>query len=278
MGRYCVIYQAGSGGWTSAGWNCCSQRFPQRAGCVKSLSKLCVCDLRCINSSDEWELQRFCTARRWSVEEHRWWVTAELRLEGSAPSTALATLLSPQWRSCTFLLCLYKNVLSNSFQETKASCTSHCPAASLGFQVLLLREKCSWQTLPFPYSDNFTELNKKQLEKFKLFSAACSVAAANRAGSWQQDVTHWWCILNVDPKRVAPASGRLLLLQECLFSAALSPERGYNLTEEILLFVPWQARPEFWLQVGSTSPIPRIRGAILVCSSGYSNFTAFHSC
>lgn len=106
-------------------------------------------------------------------------------------------------------LSLQKGVLTNSFQETEASCTSRCPAASLCFQVPFLREKCSWQILPFPYSDNFTELNKKQFERFKLFSAACSVAAASRAGSWQQDVTHWWCILNVDPKRMAPASGRL---------------------------------------------------------------------
>lgn len=175
-----------------------------------------VCDLRYINSSDEWELQWVGTMRHWSVEEHRWWDTAELRLGGWASSTALATLISPQRRSCTFLLCLYKNVLPNSFQETKAFCTSHCPAASLCFQVPIFREKCSWQILPFPYSDHFTEFKKNQktnFEKFKLFSAACSVAAANRAGSWQQvrlgNVTHWWCILNVDPKRVAPAPGKL---------------------------------------------------------------------
>lgn len=147
-------------------------------------------------------------------------------------------------------LSLQKGVLTNSFQETEASCTSRCPAASLCFQVPFLREKCSWQILPFPYSDNFTELNKKTVWKIQAFFS-CMLCSCSEQG-WQ--LTAGCDTLMVHSECGSQENGSSLRQTCCCsrsayssFSTALSPARGCNLTQEFIIFVLWQARPELKL-------------------------------
>lgn len=117
------------------------------------------------------------------------------------------------------------------------SCTSCCPGACLCFQVSLLREKCSWQTFPFPHSDNFTELNKKSSLKHSSFSS-CMLCSCSKQG-WQ--LTAGCDTLMVNSECGSQESGSSLRQTCCCsrsayssFSPALSPARGYNL--QIILY------------------------------------------
>lgn len=164
------------------------------------------------------------------------------RMEGWASSTASATLISPQWRSYTFLLCLYKKVLSK------------CPAPHAAQQQVCV-SKCSPQgdmqlaDPSFPHSDNFTELNKIPVWNIPAFFS-CMLCSCSKQG-WQ--VTAGCDTLMVHYERGSQESGSSLRQTCCCsrsayssFSPALSPARGYNLTEEMIIFVPWQTRPELW--------------------------------
>lgn len=124
-----------------------------------------------------------------------------------------------------------------------------------------------------------------------LLSVACSVAATNSPGSWQQvtlgKATHWLSILSVDPKRMAMLQTRadslllwesLQLVFNCIVSCKWLPSHRRDYCIRAMTGQAWALKLS--QQAGSTSPISRIRGAILMYPNEkieYSDFTVFHS-
>lgn len=188
--------------------------------------------------------------RHWRVEERRWWAPPQQNWAWKRKyDIALARLFFSQWRSCTFI-CLYRKVLPNSLEETSVH-----TASSKGGVCL---SKCQFggrnaAGRSFPFNTHQIILQAFWKTEAMLLSVACSVAATNSPGSWQQvmlgNVTYWLSILNVDPKRMAMLQAQTRYCSGSpwgLFSTVLSPASGYHLTELIIVFVSWQTRPELW--------------------------------
>ena len=121
-----------------------------------------------------------------------------------------------------------------------------------------------------------------------LHLVACSVAATNSPGSWQQvmlgNATHWLSILNVDPKRMAmlQAQADSLLPRESLqlvFNGIVSckwlPSHGRDYRICATTGQAWA--PKLSQQAGSTLPISRVSGAILLYPKWRNWVFRFHS-
>lgn len=160
-------------------------------------------------------------------------------------------------KNCTFI-CLYRKVLPNSLEETSVH-----TASSKG-EVCV--SKCQFggrnaAGRSFPFNTHQIILQAVWKTEAMLLSVACSVAATNSRGSWQQvmlgNVTYWLPILNVDPKSMAMLQAQTHYCSGSpwgSFSTVLSPASGYHLKELIIVFVPWQARPELWSSTSRLRP------------------------